>query len=621
VEDQLRLRRSDCPIQALTTKLNVFTTKVGSSTEFQVPASRNSRDECVTCQLWDITNPGGNLKCDECSSKVSVAPEIFDRFDGEPKATTATPQLEFLSTPLPKRESKREGTGRCSACEISALIEPIHFVTCASCTPNLNLSSTTSPPQPSKVKRCSARRPPTKLESHALRYLQNWLRENRSNPYPDADTKRLLAEQCGITEKQVNTWFTNARARRRLVNPADQSNPASEDEGSRNSRLTSVTSMPIFDYSTSSSFATTFDRQCADESHPSGNSFDQSRAINCRRGKKKNYGQTSLLSPATLQASPMLPAPLPEPTANTDNEPVTWQCTFCFQQVAPKSWRRHEETQHRPKRKWTCLHTGPTLTLSSQSNTSSICVFCQLPNPGDEHLQRSHRITECAEKSEEDRTFLRPDHLRQHVKNFHKSLLEDVVRDTWRRDGPRKNVIENWTCGFCAKELETWDVRETHIAGHFKDGLTMADWKGYVVQVGEKSRKRPMSSEGRPGVFAKLARTFTGRSTRQEHRQESLVQFANAFESMDTVMDAEMPFAPLLPDLVFDSFMAEVCGDAFDYNCNGSNGVRLEEQQDALDAGCNSAFPEDESLGADFDALTGVFLHEDVADLTGLWYQ
>jgi hypothetical protein len=614
VEDQLRLRRSDCPIQALTTKLNVFTTNVGSSTGFQFPASNNSRDDCVTCQLWDITNPGENLRCDECSSKVAVTPEVVHRFD-KPKATTATPQPDFPSAPLAKRESKRKGTGRCSACEISALIDPTHSVSCASCAPNLSLSYATSPPQPSRVKRSSARRPPTKLESHALRCLQGWLRENRSNPYPDADTKRLLAEQCGITEKQVNTWFTNARARRRIINPTDQSNPASEDEGSRKSRISSVTSTPIFDYSTFSGFAAPFDLRYSDTEN--SNSFSQTGAISCRRGKKKDYGQISLLSPATLQASPMTPAPLSEPTTSTDNEPETWQCTFCFQQVAPKSWRRHEETQHRPKRKWTCLHTGPTLTLSSHSKNTTACVFCMLPNPSDQHFQRSHRITECSRKSENDRTFLRPDHLRQHVKNFHKSTLKDAVRDAWRRDGPGKNIVEIWTCGFCAKELETWDVRETHIAGHFKNGLTMAEWKGCVKEDG-KSRKRPTSREGGPGVFAKLARTVPGRSTRQEGQPESFGQFTdNASESMD----ADMLGAPLLPDFVFDSFMEEVCGDTLDYNCNGSKGVSIEEQHDALDAGCNSAFPEDESLGIDFDALAEAFLNEGIADLTGLWYQ
>jgi hypothetical protein len=247
-----------------------------------------------------------------------------------------------------------------------------------------------------------------------------------------------------------------------------------------------------------------------------------------------------------------------------------------------------------------------------------------VPNPSEEHLQCSHRITECLQKSEDDRTFLRPDHLRQHVKNFHKSSLKDAVRDAWRRDGPGKEESENWTCGFCAQELETWDARETHITGHFKDGLTMADWKvhGKLNGMVEESRKRPTSSEGQPSVFAKLARTFTGKSIRQQQHAQPLGQFSESFESLPIyASEMSVPVAPLLPDLVFDSFMAEVCGDTFDYNCSSLTGMSLGEQNDAEGTRYDSAVPGDESLGSDFDALAGVYLSEDLSDLTGLWFQ
>jgi hypothetical protein len=605
IEDQLRLRRPNSPIQTLTTRLNVFTTKVGSSTGLQFPASSSSRDACVTCQLWDITNPGENLKCDECSGRASVTPEIVHRLDEQPKAKDATPQ---------DNRSERRLTARCSACEISELIDSVHFVACASCTPNLDTLSPPLPIKPSGVKRSSTRRPPTKLESHALRILQGWLRENRSNPYPNTDTKRSLAERCGITEKQVNTWFTNARARRTLVNPADQSTPASEDEGSRKPRLSSVASTAAFDHSISASYATPFNYRGSDAPHSVTNSFNQTGTISCRRGKKKDYGQISLISHAPQQASLMPPAPLSETTISTEKEPDMWQCTFCYQQVARKSWRRHEETQHRPKRKWTCLHTGPTLTLPSRSSTSTVCVFCMTSNPSEEHLERSHRITECSQKSEDDRTFLRPDHLRQHVKNFHKSSLKDAVRDAWRREGLGKDFPENWTCGFCAQDLKSWDARETHIAGHFKHSLTMADWDGFV-RPDEPSKKRPTSSEGRPSVFAKLARTLTGRSMRQQQQQPQPpnYNFLNTFDPIPTSADAIKSTVPLLPDMLFDSFMADVCGD--------TSGTTASELYPASDTRCDPGFPGEETLGFDFDALTADYLDVDISDFTGLWYQ
>lgn len=147
-----------------------------------------------------------------------------------------------------------------------------------------------------------------------------------------------------------------------------------------------------------------------------------------------------------------------------------WQCTFGNLRLAPKSWRCHEQTQHCPKDTWTYLATGPRLTTHG---ATSICAFCSLENPLDEHFQDTHRIVECSRKSEADRTFLRPDHLRQHVKNFHKASLQDIVRDRWRKS---REAEETWTCGFCMAKLTTWDMRATHMADHFMDGMTMASW-------------------------------------------------------------------------------------------------------------------------------------------------
>ncbi|KAH6103215.1 hypothetical protein HBI69_201440 [Parastagonospora nodorum] len=59
------------------------------------------------------------------------------------------------------------------------------------------------------------------IPTTASNRLQTWLMGNMSNPYPSRDTKLALAQECGITENQVSTWFTNAGARR-LHNVPDQ---------------------------------------------------------------------------------------------------------------------------------------------------------------------------------------------------------------------------------------------------------------------------------------------------------------------------------------------------------------------------------------------------------------
>lgn len=52
------------------------------------------------------------------------------------------------------------------------------------------------------------------IPTSASKRLQTWLMGNMSNPYPSRSTKLMLAQECGITEKQVSTWFTNARTRK-----------------------------------------------------------------------------------------------------------------------------------------------------------------------------------------------------------------------------------------------------------------------------------------------------------------------------------------------------------------------------------------------------------------------
>ncbi|KAF3006609.1 hypothetical protein E8E13_007353 [Curvularia kusanoi] len=290
-----------------------------------------------------------------------------------------------------------------------------------------------SPASPSEVRRSHARKSASKLPAHAVRRLYAWLDENRHHPYPNAETKQALAETCKITVKQVTTWFTNIRQRQLKSQDGD-----TEDLGNGNSQVLRQTS---------------------------------------RKGKKKDYGRSNGASPTEGFLSPPRLSPSASLSEISSGEGDNWQCTFCRTSLTAKSWRRHEETQHHPKHQWTCLGSGPRIQLPSSS--SSICAFCELLNPDDEHFQHYHRIGECLSKTEHERTFGRPDHLHQHAKNYHKceQPLSELVRDTWRKDGPGMFDNQSWTCGFCQEVLPTWDARATHIAGHFKAGLSMAQWR------------------------------------------------------------------------------------------------------------------------------------------------
>lgn len=61
----------------------------------------------------------------------------------------------------------------------------------------------------------SSKSPPVKARSRlplaAGILLDDWLTAHRKNPYPTADEKKVLVEASGLSLKQVNNWFMNAR--------------------------------------------------------------------------------------------------------------------------------------------------------------------------------------------------------------------------------------------------------------------------------------------------------------------------------------------------------------------------------------------------------------------------
>jgi hypothetical protein len=621
VEDQLRLRRPETPAVPVTTKLNVFTTTATANDHVPLPGLADHVGTCITCQLWDITKPGQGLKCDDCKSKSCVNPSTLHLPQPKPNVELVVADPEFAHEQWSMSSRKRRDKTRCSACDLAFKIDPASSG-CPSCTPDIDFLPSNSPIEPSIVRRSCAKRP-TKLPANALYHLRAWLKANQDDPYPSPDTKRVLAEECGITEKQVTTWFTNTRARK-LALPNDRSHPSSEDEGLYESDYSSIANTPIctngstFGYDTPS-----ICHPIPSLSGPSTFDVSQLRLQTSRRGKKKDYRRMATASPIDDSPVPRTPA---TPSPNRDGvEQETWECTFCSQPLVPKSWRRHEETQHRPKYQWTCLATGPRLTVSSRTGTFSRCVFCQVKNPSEDHFLESHRIVECSKKDAADRTFGRPDHLRQHIKNFHKTGLIDLVREKWRKDGPGKNVNEGWTCGFCAVELKTWDIRETHIANHFKNGLTMALWTDYArpTSLTPETSTRRQSYEEHSGILAKLKRTLTGSSNHQPNpKRQAQTQFANTFAPLPVSTGCSTFVAPtVLPELPAPAF--DVCvpeGFTGDFNlydaCNGDfdpNFVNAGTSYDAI--------LDDEDLQMDFDALTNPELYGNFVDYHGNWGQ
>lgn len=146
-----------------------------------------------------------------------------------------------------------------------------------------------------------------------------------------------------------------------------------------------------------------------------------------------------------------------------------FQCTFCTDSFAAKyDWQRHEKSMHLILDKWTCSpHGGVT-----EDKGVLRCVFCFEPNPNRDHLE-THNYLICQEKSIQERTFYRKDHLNQHLRLMHNARFHPCM-EIWQ-----SSITEiKSRCGFCGTVLLTWKDRVDHLAGHFKTGASMAQWQG-----------------------------------------------------------------------------------------------------------------------------------------------
>ncbi|CEJ59173.1 hypothetical protein PMG11_07807 [Penicillium brasilianum] len=157
----------------------------------------------------------------------------------------------------------------------------------------------------------------------------------------------------------------------------------------------------------------------------------------------------------------------PKKPSGLDNDRI-FCCTFCCDTFKNKfDWSRHEKSLHLNLGGWACTpHGGSALsTVTGRMH----CVYCNSPEPTPEHLD-GHNHFQCSDST---RIFRRKDHLVQHLRLVH-SLESLPVIDDWKILGP---TITS-RCGFCDQRLQDWDERADHLTNHFRQGMTMSDWKG-----------------------------------------------------------------------------------------------------------------------------------------------
>ncbi|KAH6894663.1 homeobox and C2H2 transcription factor [Thelonectria olida] len=352
-----------------------------------------------------------------------------------------------------------------------------------------------------------------RFSSGAVKILKSWLSNHTKNPYPGVGDVETMQRQTGLSRQQIITWLANARRRQKFqpqrqpmpqdgpegtppidvprrqptpipfgdMNPMERwqnsppehepatavaiakavsdFSPASDDIEQQRTRI----SQPVLSLRSSSSASSAVTSQGSSHSLSSAYSHTSRASINSLdRLKKAIKRRRRRIAPVRQDGDSVNPLL---------QGYHTFQCTFCTETFKTKhNWRRHEKSMHLSLEQWECSPSGPTLVNDKGEH---VCVYCGHVNPDQQHLAE-HNYGTCQERSLEDRTFFRKDHLQQHLKLVHSAQFRKFPMEQWKYE----NEEIRSRCGFCGLVLTSWTDRVDHVAEHFKEGKTMVDWRG-----------------------------------------------------------------------------------------------------------------------------------------------
>ncbi|EEQ84156.2 homeobox and C2H2 transcription factor [Blastomyces dermatitidis ER-3] len=374
----------------------------------------------------------------------------------------------------------------------------------------------------------SGRKSGSRFPREAIRVLKAWLTEHASHPYPSDKEKDELKLKTGLKRSQICNWLANAR-RRGKVRPSlrDRSPPPTGAldiprkqlaPGVDISELTPLerwkhsppehepaSATDIIRAMANAPFAPERNPSSGGEKNPS--SAGRFRAHSRQTGSSTDGSGLSNVLPARSVSSYSLDttqssisdmsfasafshrssrasfnsfdgkdrrrrrhkSAVGQNAFQNARAARIFQCTFCTDSFSTKyDWRRHEKSLHLALEKWTCTLQGGVVTI----NGAVVCAFCKSPNPDDDHLE-SHNFKACQEKSLQERTFYRKDHLSQHLRLMHR-----VKFGSWMESWRSATTEIRSRCGFCSAIFNTWKDRVDHLSIHFKAGNDMSQWKG-----------------------------------------------------------------------------------------------------------------------------------------------
>lgn len=351
-----------------------------------------------------------------------------------------------------------------------------------------------------------------RFSRESVRILRGWLSTHHRHPYPTDEEKESLCRLTGLNKVQITNWLANARRRGKVraprstspspnmdnyakgmdiprrgtpalqeMNPLERwkASPPEHEPASATAIAKAMTSStfssgpesPYTSYGhtedgSTRSICNVSSASSLGTSHSSDNSFASAYSHKSKgsfgsfgsfgnRGRRRRRKQAS--TPVKVSFAVV---------------PRTFQCTFCTETFKTKhDWQRHEKSLHLSLERWICSPNG--ICQVRADNGKLACVYCGLLNPLEDHAEQ-HNQSSCAERSLEERTFYRKDHLRQHLNLVHKAKFAAWAMDSWKVSTPEIRS----RCGFCGIMMDSWSIRVDHLAQHFKGGKSMADWKG-----------------------------------------------------------------------------------------------------------------------------------------------
>lgn len=350
-----------------------------------------------------------------------------------------------------------------------------------------------------------------RFSREALRILRNWLLSNHRHPYLSNEEKENLARQTGLNKTQISNWVANARRRGKVRTPSSGSSspyrhpdginiprsvtpalremgpldrwrhsPPDQEPASMTDIATAALSSefmgglgpsPISNGDVDDQLAGSADQLSSASSSKTSNSSRGSFASaysHVSRGSIESLN--SLRSRGRRRRRRQISKAV---DVSTVIQPIhMYQCTFCTETFKTKhDWQRHEKSLHLSLERWICTPDGP-IQFCADRNCLT-CVYCGAKNPSLEHTEQ-HNDFVCTEKSLEEKIFYRKDHLRQHLNIVHGAKFQKWPMNDWKASTPKIRS----RCGFCGILMDSWDSRVEHLAQHFKNGKSMAHWKG-----------------------------------------------------------------------------------------------------------------------------------------------